>query len=911
MHAQDIPKKKDIFVPAQPQKDSVAKINGLKPDGLKTSLPTLSADTLGISSNLAQQDSTKVDSTKAGDGFLVDIVDYKAKDYVRLSRRENRMYLHDEAEVIYGDMQINAGLIILDNEKNEVYAFGIKDTADAYVQTPIFKQGGNVVEPDSIRFNFDTKKALIYNSRTEQSGFRIKNEVSKRENDSVIYMQNVKFTTSENIEDPEYYFYARKIKFVPKKKIVTGLVNMYIADVPTILGLPFGYFPLTEDRASGFIIPSVAEDNRRGFSLQNGGYYIPVSDFMDLTIIGDYFTNGSFALRPQISYAKRYRFNGFFNLQIESLLESERGFPDFRKTNNYNVSWTHSQDAKASPNSRFSAQVNLGSSDFFTQTNNQRNIGAFLTNTFNSSVSYSRTFPGDPQVNVDVAATHTQNTNTQMIQMSLPNVNASVSRIYPFAPKTGLKKGVIHNVNLQYNFNGQNRISTTEERFLTREMWQDATLGMSHSIPIATNFKIFKYFSASMGTNFEERWVFETFQQRFDPDLENEQGEVIGGVVRDTIAGFDAFRSYNFSTSLGTTVYGTFNFGKDKKIQAIRHVIRPSVSYSINPGFDQYYDEFTRPARNGEEDEVEVVSFSRFDGTPFSPPGREYSSSLGFSISNNLEAKVTDKDTTATEAKKIILLNNLSFSSGYNFSADSLRINPVQVRGGIPIITGKLDINFSAQLDPYALDNNNRRFDRFNIDNGGSLFRLTNASANFGYSFSDKDFKKGGNKESDDDSKERLTDRGFRNGGRPDDLFGRGSDLDGNLFEEDDEKEKEDKLNSEFYNFKIPWTLRLSYNVNYNNSARQNEIGAHSIAFSGDIELSPKWKIGASSGFDLKNLGFTFTSLRFQRDLESWRMSFQWIPFSAQASWNFFIGIKSSVLSDIKYDKRREPDRRL
>ncbi len=845
------------------------------------------------------QDSTQIDSLPARREFLTDNVVYKATDYMRLSRRTNKMYLYNNAEVEYGDIKLNAGYIIVDNDKNEVYAYGIKDSLGEYTQMPVFKQAQNVVEPDSIRFNFDTEKALIYNSRTEQNGFRIKNEVSKRVNDSVVFMKNVKFTTSENVDDPEYYFYARRVKFVPKKKIVTGLVNMYIADVPTILALPFGFFPLSEGRSSGFIMPSPGEENNRGYFLQNGGYYFAVNDYADLILQGDYYSNGSYTFAVQSTYALRYKFRGNLRFRYENNLQSERGFPDFTKSTTYNIQWSHSQDAKSSPNSRFSASVNFGSSDFFQQSTNQLNTGNFLNNQLSSSVSYSKTFQGEPQVNVNVAATHNSNTNTGVVNLSLPTVTASVSRIFPFAPKVGVKKGIIQNINTQYNFTGSNTIQTTDEELFAPGMFEEAETGMRHTIPISTNFKLFKYLSASASTNFQESWVFETINQDYDT-VERE-------VVRDTIKKFDSFRTYNFSTSLGTTIYGTFNFKKGKKIEAIRHTMRPSISFSINPKFDQYYDSYVIPddPNTTEIEENEVVEYSRFTGGVFGAPSNTYSSSIGISLSNNLEMKVRSKDSTATESKKVTLLNNLSFSTAYNVAGDSLKLSPISVSGNIPIITNKLDINFNARLDPYALDNNNRKIDVWNINNGGSLFRLTSASTNFGYSFSSKDFE-GSTKNEDP-----LENQNFRNEGRPDNLFGGETNFgEGQSYDVSKTNDGEEK-DIKNYNYKIPWTLRLSYAVNYTNSARQNEISSHSIMFSGDVELAPRWSVGVSSGYDLKDAGFTYTNLRFQRDLESWVMNFNWIPFSDRTSWNFFIGIKSSMLSDIKWDKRREADRNL
>jgi lipopolysaccharide assembly outer membrane protein LptD (OstA) len=841
----------------------------------------------------------KPDSVTPEKETLTDVVDYYGEDYVLLNRKENKVYMYNKAYIIYEDMRIDAGLIILDYNKNEVYAKGI-DSAGVYSQRPVFVQAANRVEPDSIRYNFDTEKALVYNSRTEQNGFRVISEVTKKVNDSVVYLRNVKFTTSKNIEDPEYYFYTRKAKFVPKKKIVTGLTNMYIADVPTPLGLPFAYFPLTEDRTSGFIIPSFGENNSRGFFFQNGGYYFVINDYLDFSLLGDYYTNGSYALRGESTYVLKYKYRGNFSARYEYLVQEERGFPNFQESAIYNIRWTHSQDPKSNPSSRFSASVNLGSSKYFNQSINQTNNASALVNTLSSSISYSKTFEGEPQVNLTVAATHSQNTKTEQISMSLPNLNASVSRIYPFAPRNGTKKGIIQNINFQYDLTAENRIQTVDSLFFKPEMFNQSQIGAQHNIPITTNFKILKYLSASAGTNYRETWVLKTTRKRYDENA----NDGIGGIVQDTVPGFESYRTYNFSTSLGTTLYGLFNFGTDKKIQAIRHVVRPSISYNINPAFDRYYDEFRVPNTADPTLEDEIIQYSRFENTLYGPPSKVYSSNVGISLSNTFEAKVRDRDTTALEPKKITLLNNLNFSTAYNLAGDSLKWSPLQFSGSIPIIP-KLDFNFSGALDPYALDNNNRKIDVFNINNGGSLFRLTNANISINYSFSSKDF------EAKTKNTDRMDNETFRNGGRPDDLFGEASNIyDGQIY--DDTEEERDKTNVEWYNFTIPWDLRFAYTITYGNAQRQNEISSQSFMVSTNLELAPRWTVGVSSGYDFKNKGVTLTQFRFQRDLESWQMSFNWTPIgSINTAWYFYIGIKASVLSDIKYDKRRESDKRL
>lgn len=877
------------------------------PEKEKPALPIKSMDTLIYTSDfLIDPFNERVSDTVKNDTIievpkemLEDIVDYYGHDYVFLDRKENKVYLYNEAYITYEDMRIEAGLIIMDYNKNEVYAKGI-DSAGIYKQRPVFTQGGNRVEPDSIRYNFNSEKALVYNSRTEQSGFTVLAAKTKKVNDSVVYLNNVRFTTSKNLDNPEYYFFTRKAKFVPKKKIVTGITNMYIADVPTPVGLPFAYFPLTEDRASGFLIPSVGENNNRGFFFQNGGYYFALNDYLDLSLLGDYYTNGSYGLRAETNYAKRYKYRGNFSARFENLVNSERGFPDFSQTTIYNIRWSHSRDSKSSPSSRFSASVNLGSSKYFTESINQTNNASALVNEMNSSVSYSKTFETDPQVNVTIAATHTQNTQTERISMALPNLNASMSRVYPFAPKNGPKKGIIQNINFQYDLTAQNRIQTTDSLFFKPEMFESAQIGAQHNIPLSTNFKLFKYLSASAGSTYRETWVMKSTRKHYDENAFNGRG----GIVQDTVSGFESYRTYDFRTSIGTTVYGLFNFGKGKKIEALRHVMRPSVSYNINPSFDRYYEEFRIP-QTANEAAGDIVEWSRFENTLYGLPNKTYSSNVGLSLSNNVEAKIRSRDTLERDPKKVVLLNNLNFGTSYNLAGDSLQWSPLQFSGSVPVVP-KLDFNFSGTLDPYALDNQNRKIDVFNIEQGGSLFRLTNANVSINYNFSSKNFE--GRKDRRGD---RMQDDTFRNGGRPDDLFGESE----NIFNENylDEEDRDiTTKRSDWYNYGIPWDMRLAYTVTYRNDQRQNEISSQSLMVSSNFELAPRWSVGASTGYDFKNKGVTMTQLRFHRDLESWQMTFNWTPIGGvHTAWYFYIGIKASMLSDIKYDKRREADKRL
>ncbi|MBU2945633.1 putative LPS assembly protein LptD [Zobellia uliginosa] len=886
-----------IPLPIKAEKDTI--IAPLFPD------PAIKDSIVGDSSALKTKNGKKP--------LLLDKIKYKAKDHVRLSQKDQKIYLYNEAEIYYQDTELKAGIIIMDYIKNEVYAGRIKDSLGNYTQLPYFKQGDNEVRPDSIRFNFDTQKALIWNSRTEQQAglgqlgsdaMKVYAEITKKENDSVYFLHEGKLTTSADTINPDYYIRIRKAKFVPKKKVIAGFSNLYIADVPTPIALPFAYFPLTVGRSAGVMMPTFGNDPDRGYFLQNGGYYVPFSEYADITLTGDFYTNGSYGFRTQSVYTKRYRYRGNVNFRYENLVTSQKGFDDYSNSKVWNIQISHSQDTKASPNSRFSASVNLGSSSYYQNSLNQVNLPLTQNNNLSSSISYSKTFPSYPSVNMSLTASHSQNTSPAAredptidnIQMTLPTFQASMERIFPFAKKDGIKKGVIQNINFQYDVNARNSLTTNDEDFLKAAMFDNALVGAKHRIPISTNFKVAKFFSVTMGGSYEDVWALETYTQRYEL---GEDG-AIGSVVRDTISGFDRYNKYNMSASIGTTVYGTFDFGEDKKIQALRHVMRPSLSYGYSPSFDQFYDEYLN------NDTGEIVQYSRFEGTLNGAPSLGKSNSLSFSLANTLEAKVRDKDSTATEAKKVPILSNFNVSTGYNFESDSLKLSPLRINGGTNILDNKMSINFSAGLDPYAIDNNGRRIEKFNIDNGGSLFRLTQANINIGYSIDSETFGRRKKDEEEEDEETGAYDYVAQSGGRDDDLFGRADNFDDRRSGDDYDKEKDGDLENPRYGTKIPWNFRLAYSASYFNSARQNEFSSHSLMFSGDIELSPRWKVGGSSGYDFKNKGFTLTQLRFERDLKSFRMNFNWTPFGQYSRWYFFIGIKSSILSDLKWENRSQ-----
>ena len=854
-----------------------------------------------IIDSLETKDKNELDSIPKKEPLLLDLINYNAIDSVKIDQKENKIRLYNKAVLTYEDMTLEAGIIVLDYTINEVYAGRIADSTGVLSQKPRFIQAQNEINPDSIRFNFDTKKALIWNSKTEQSGMNVFSDFTKKENDSVYYIKDAKVTTSSDPLNPDYFIRIRKGKMVPGGKIVAGLSNIYIANVPTPIGLPFAYFPTTNEKASGIIFPTYGESQQRGYYIQNGGYYLNISEYFDLNLSGDYYTNGSYGLRFDSQYRVNYKFGGNFSFRYEKLVNGERGFPGYNNNTVYNIRWTHRRDSKASPTANFSASVNLGSSSYFSQSVNQLNDANFLNNTLSSSVSYSKTFPKYPRVNISLTTSLSQNTNTKTANLTLPTFQANMERIFPFAPKVGTKKGFIQNINFQYSTRGESRIQTSEEKLFKKEMFNDARSGMSHNIPISTNFKVLKHLSVSTSANYKEIWTPETVKYN-----DYNEGK---GVVKDTIKGFDAFRQYNYSASLGTTIYGTFNFKEGKKIQSIRHTMRPSLSYSVQPSFEKYYDEYIIDA-NGN-----TAEYTRFETALFGRPSTGKSRSMGISLSNNFEAKVRSKDTLDPEPKKIKILNNLNFTTSYNFTAEEFKLAPIRVSTGASIFKDKITINVAASMDPYALDENNVRINTLNIDNGGGLVRFTSANMNTNFSLSNDDFKKKDEDEKDkeDEEKEDISKSEYERlsgGGRDDDLFGVSNNFSDNRFQNNEEEEKKQQSTS-LYRIVLPWTMKFAHSITYRNTSGQNEIGTNSLMVSGDIDLTPKWAIGFSSGYDFKQKGVTYTQLRFNRDLESWKLNFSWVPFGTRSSWSFFIGIKSGLLSDLKYDKRNEPDRKL
>ena len=849
---------------------------------------------LGLNIVYSQSNSQEIDTLNFVEQdkkpLLLDNIKYDATDSIVIDQKNNKIILYNNAKIVYGDIELTSGLIILNYKDNIVNAGRIADSKGDLSQYPTFKQGGNIVNPDSIKYNFDNQKALIWNSKSEENGMNILSTLTKKQNDSVYYLKDGKVTTGGNLmgdetEEADYFFKIRKGKLVPGGNIVTGFTNLFVKNVPTPIGLPFAYFPSQQTKDSGFIIPNINESNERGYSLQNGGYYLPISEIFDLTLLADYYTNGSYGVNISSMYRKRYKYNGNFSVRYENLINGERGLPGYGKSTVYNIRWSHSKDSKSSPYSSFSASVNFGSSDYFRESVNQLNTANFLNNNLSSSVSYSKTIPGSAGIRLSLNANMSQNTQSKEVNLTLPTLTLNTSRFYPFERKGRSKKGFFQNINIQYSSKAENRAIFSDDLLLKKGMFENAKNGVQHTIPFTTNFKIAKHFSISVGGRYQDTWNFKTIKYN-DYTEEN-------GVVKDTVSGFERFGIYNYNASITTKVYGIINFKPKNKIQSIRHTMTPTISYSNNPSFEKYYDTYIIDA-NGN-----TAEYTRFEGGLYGVPGKNYSSSIGISIQNTIEAKLKPKDSTETELRKVNIFKNLNLSTNYNVAATEFKWSPIRVSGSFDITNG-FTVNSGATFDLYALDENNSRINVFNVKNGGGLLRLTSANLSTQYQINNNTFKRGQTEEQISES--------TSGGGRADDLFGVSQDF-SNSSQYLEEEEVE--IDLEKYRYQLPWSLNLAYSLTYNNARGQNDFSTNSLMVSSNLSLTPKWKVGVSSGYDFKQKGFTYTQIRFDRDLDSWRLDFSWVPFSPRASWNFFIGIKSGLLSDLKYEKRSEPDRTL
>lgn len=843
---------------------------GFQPSGLE--LVRLDTNyTPGLDS--LSSDTIRNDSVKSSRGVLfTDIVDYKADDSIRLDVANKKMFLYKNATIKYQKTELVADYIELDMDENLAFASGIADTAGTIIGKPKFKDGAQEFECLELKYNFKTGKAFVKEIITQEGEGYIQGKLTKRMSDSIYCVKSGWYTTCDQHDHPHFYIRMSKAKLIKDKKVVSGFANLYIEDVPLPLAIPFGFFPITKKGTSGIIMPTYGEERMRGFNLKDGGYYWYINDYVDLTATGTIYTNGSWGLGLGSNYRMRYKFSRTFSFTTSHNRYSDKGLPDYSVSKDWSLRWTHAQDAKANPYSSFTASVDISSANnnYYNATNiNDIARSAKAIEYFLAKEMAKRPF------NVTASFTHNQNSRDSSISLSLPNVNLRMSTVYPLRRKerVGQMKWY-ENIGLSYNAELRNNIQTKESELgeSFKHMARDWQNGFKHNIPLSTSINIVKDLSVSPSFSYtgvaylssirKKDWVSDTLlpNDGYFPDT-------------DTIYGLHYAHNYTASVSLAynPTIYGMFQFkNPNSKIFAIRHVMRPSASVNYTPKMgvkrSKYYKTYV--GSNGEENE-----YSIFDGKIYGvPSGSQESGGLTLSLDNNVEMKVrNDKDTTGEEQfTKIKLLESFRLSTSYDFFRDSMKWSTIQLSARTKVFNNRVNINLTGTLDPYAINAKGQRYNKY----AGGIGRLTRVSASTGIQFSaDKGKKK---------------------------------------------EEKNDRLNGhydEYMDFEVPWSISIDYTFNLSKSYRSNDapgatkpLSSNTISqifrVNGDFSLTPKWKFGVSTGYDVQAKEVTATSFNISRDLHCWEMTFSCIPFGTHQSYNFQINVRSSLLQDLKLTKR-------
>lgn len=868
-----------IIFSASGQNDSTQIV---KKDSVNTNFATEISELPELDSILAYQDSL-VEDTIVSDSLrsrkqssLNTEVEYKATDSIRFDLRTKKVFLFKEDDIIYGSINLKGDYMEIDFTSNEIYSRGVEDTTGKISGKPIFKESDDEFASDEIKYNFNTKKGLITGVSTEESGGYLHGEKIKKMANNTAYIQGGRFTTCE-LDHPHYAFRFRKSKVIPGDKIITGPAYFEIADVPTPLLVPFGLFPNQSGKQSGIIIPSYGESKKQGFYFKDGGYYWAISDYVDLTFLGSIYTRGSWALNTKANYKMRYKYSGNLNLKYAINIVGSEGSPDFNKSKDFLIQWSHNQDPKARPKSKFSANVNIRSSSFneyeLSNTFNDR-----LSNTFQSSINYSTKFGENWNFNANLA--HSQNTKNKTISLTLPQISLSGTRFYPFRKKDKVSALKWYdNISMQYTMDAKNTVNIADS-LIFKPGWEEYfNNGMKHTIPISSSIKVLKHLNWTNGVNLTSRWYSQSIDRYWMEESYRGLDTIPAHVAQDTISGFVTANDFSFSSSFSTKIYGMFVFGKNFPVQAIRHVVTPNVSFSYRPDFSEnqwgYYDTYYNPEL-GEE-----VEYSRFEGSIYGSPGSGKSGLLNFSLSNNFEMKVKDRNDTVTGTRKVILIDNLTFSTSYNLAKDSLKWAPFLITGRTRLFED-LDLRYASAWDPYILDSaGTKNLNQSEWKVNHRLFRMKDMSwtAGINYTLDNETFKK-----KSDSKKDQTNDK-------------------------NNKKTKEQAKEN-----LIPWSINLNYSLRYgmrhnymNYELTKDATIVQTLGFSGNIQVTPNWKVNIRSGYDFEAKDISYTQVEIVRDLHCWEMRFSWIPFGQWQSWNFGINIKSPMFKDLKVEKKKNP----
>ncbi|MDR0982409.1 MAG: LPS-assembly protein LptD [Culturomica sp.] len=824
-----------------------------------------SADTV-LTDSIVVSDTVVVDSAKPKPMFT-EVIHYTAKDTMRISLDTKKVVFRGDSKITYSKTELEAEEIRLDMNSKEAFAIGQPDSSGKVVGSPVFKDGGQQFDSKELKYNFETGKGFVKNIITQEGEGYVQGKLTKKMSDSIYCIKDGWYTTCDHHDHPHFYIRMSKAKMIKDKKVIVGFSNLVLEDVPLPLFIPFGFFPITKTGTSGVIMPTYGEERLRGFNLKNGGYYWMINDYVDISVLGDIYSNGSWGTNLVSNYRKRYRFSGNFSFSISKNHTGEKAIPgNYRETQDWAIRWTHNQDAKANPYSTFSASMDMSSS-----TNNyynSNNINDIANQRKQSSISWSKKWPDKP-FSLSTAFSHNQNTRDSSITIAFPNASFKMSTIYPFRKKdksTNLKW--YDNIGVSYSAELKNSITTPEKQLMKTPLskWKN---GFKHSIPVTPNISLggsfsfnpsFRYEGAAYLSSIKREWV--------------DTSATSGYVRTDTIDGLQYAHNYFMSAGFGynPTIYGMYSFKPTSRIVAIRHVIRPSISFTYTPKLgisnDKYRKEYTNNSGR-------TVSYNIFEGQPYTvaQSPEKHSGSISLSLTNNLEMKVkNDRDTSsnAEEFKKIKLLESFSMSTSYDVFKDSLNWSTISLSARTSFFNNKLNINLSGTLDPYLMNADMVRVNKYS----GGFGRLTNLSMSTGMSFS--------------------SDKGTKKEEK--------NDLVGGYYDQ-------------YMDFDVPWSFSFDYSLNLSATYSRNTaegarkaLAKHTLSqnlrVNGDFSLTAKWKFGFSSGYDFDKMEVTATSFNISRDLHCWDMTFSCIPFGNHQSYNFQINVRSSLLQDLKLTKR-------
>ncbi|QNL52530.1 LPS-assembly protein LptD [Olivibacter sp. SDN3] len=854
---------------------------------------TLQQDSLITDSLLADSldgDSLKQDSGNA-DG-ISSMVLSNAEDSTITDRRNNQLHLYGNAKIKYEDMELTADYIRIDNSTRTMFASGLIDHNGRYRGRPIFKTATDPpVTVDSLLFNFDSKKGKTYGVFTEMDGASIQaREIKKNEYNEQFIRHG--FYSTCNLPFPHTHFGIQMSRVIlTENQVVSKSAYMVVEEVPLrFVMIPFGFFPKTNKRQSGILFPTFGEDFTRGFFMRDAGYYIGLNDYWDAELRANLYSKGSWESSARVRYKKNYKYDGGFSLRYAYTKSGEENTPGFSRARDFNITWNHSQRQEANPGTTFSAQVNVGTGSFYSNTaaSGSYDYNQLTRNNMSSSIAYGKTF-ADGKVNFTSSLSHRQDISTGQINLELPTFNLNVATFNPFDTKdrVGDQKWY-QRITMGYSMQGKNSLNSTESELFSSETLKKLQNGIQHNVPVSLSLNVLQYFQFNTSVNYTERWYFQSIRKRFD-NVPRGFEEVI-----DTLQGFNRAYDYSFSSGFSTKVYGQKNF--KGKLAALRHVITPSVNFNYRPDFSESSFGFYREQLYADGSQVldnqgRPVKYSIFQNAIYGTPGAGRSMGIGFSIDNNVEAKVRSADdTTGTGFKKVQILQGLTFSGNYNFVADSFKLSNISFSGRTALFDQKLGLNFNGTFDPYRFEQVNapgsatpsyRRVNEYAIK-GGQLARLTNFGLSADFSFNPAAAKS---------RNENL------------------NELDQNKTNMTPEQQQElARISSDpnaFVDFNIPWNVAASFAFQYSKQFADTRITS-TINIHGDFSITPKWKIQYNTGYDFQLKKMSLTQFNIYRDLHCWDMSFGWIPFGTYRSYTFNIRVKASILQDLKLTKRND-----